>query len=190
MTSEYFLEVLEARRRQTALQKASARQRQSDSFEGYRANKMINMSRPNYAAPRGSIVGVVWAGDPDCDPIMEDTPTEGLLEEFGVGPNDYFLRVRGSSMKDADIEEGDLVQVRPVRLGTAPPDGMIVLAEVDISQAVGERSGRTTIKRFFRQDGKVRLQPANNSMIPQDYEPDDVIIIGIIVNIIRQFNPR
>jgi repressor LexA len=189
MTSEHFLEVLEARRRQTALRKASARQRRSDGLGGSRANKVINMSRSDHAVPRGSIVGVVWAGDPDSDPVMEGTPTEDLLDEFGVGPNDYFLRVRGSSMKDAGIEEGDLVQVRPVRLGTAPPDGAIVLAEVDISQAVGERSGRTTIKRFFRQGEKIRLQPANNSMNARDYQSDDVIIMGIIINIIRQSAP-
>jgi repressor LexA len=189
MTSEHFLEVLEARRRQAALQKASARQHRSDSFEGSRANKLINMSRPDHAVPRGSIVGVVWAGDPDSDPVMEGTPTEDLLDEFGVGPNDYFLRVRGSSMNDAGIEEGDLVQVRPVKLGTAPPDGAIVLAEVDVSQAIGERSGRTTVKRFFRQGEKIRLQPANSGLNPKDYQSDDVIVMGIIVNIIRQFTP-
>jgi repressor LexA len=175
--------VLEARRRQrqALLQRNSAWECQPGRMDG--------MDRPDRAVPRGSIVGLVWAGDPDDDPVIEETQVESLLDELNVGTRDYFLRVRGFSMKEAGIEEGDLVQIRPVRLGDSPPDGAIVLAEVDISQAVGERSGRTTIKRFFRQGAGSRLEPANSSLRSQNYEPDDLIVVGEVVNVIRQLSP-
>jgi repressor LexA len=120
---------------------------------------------------------------------MEETPPESLLDELEVGPTDYFLRVRGFSMKDAGIEEGDLVHIRPVRPGTSPPDGAIVLAEVGLREAIGERTGRITIKRFFRQAEVVSLQPANSSMNAQEYELDNILILGTVVKIIRQLFP-
>jgi SOS-response transcriptional repressor LexA len=147
------------------------------------------MGGPNQAYHRGSILGIVWAGEPDVDPDIEWTAPESLLDELKVRPTDYFLRVRGFSMKDAGIEEGDLVHVRPVTPGTVPPDGAIVLAEVGLSQAVGERSGRYTIKRFFQEDRTIRLQPANSRMKARNYQPEDILIRGIIVNILRQFSP-
>lgn len=120
---------------------------------------------------------------------MEETPPESLLDELEVGPTDYFLRVRGFSMKDAGIEEGDLVHVRLVRPGTSPRDGAIVLAEVGLREAIGERTGRITIKRFFRQGEVVSLQPANSSMSAQEYELDNILILGTVVKIIRQLFP-
>jgi SOS-response transcriptional repressor LexA len=155
---------------------------------------MADMGHPDRAMPRGSILGVVRAGERagelDADPVFEETPPESLFDELGVRATDYFLRVQGLSMKEAGIVEGDLVQVRPIRPGTAPPDGTIVLAEIDIRQAVGESTGRIVIKRFFRQGPVARLQPANRSMEPQEYELDDVVVLGRVVNVIRQFLPK
>jgi SOS-response transcriptional repressor LexA len=147
------------------------------------------MGAPDQSYPRGAILGIVWAGEPDVDPVMEWTAPESLLDELKVRPTDYFLRVRGFSMKDAGIEEGDLVHVRPVRPGTAPPDGAIVLAEVGLREAVGERSGRITIKRFSQHGDMIRLQPANSRMRSRNYAHDDIAIRGIIVNVLRQFSP-
>jgi repressor LexA len=146
-------------------------------------------SRPDQALRPGSIVGVVRAGEPEADAFVEETPSESLLDEFKVRSTDVFFRVRGFSMMEAGIEEGDLVQIRQVRPGTCPPDGEIVLAEVDVDQAIGERSGRITIKRFYRHNKGIRLQPANSNMSPLDYEPNEVAVLGIVVNIIRQFAP-
>jgi len=160
---------------------------------GQAASKMTAMGRFDHAVPRGSILGVVrageWTGESGADPVLEETPPETLLDELGVRPTDYFLRVQGDSMKDAGIESGDLVQVRPVRPGTSPPDGTIVLAEVELSQAVGESTGRIVIKRFYQQNAVIRLEPANSNLKSQDYKPDDIVILGRIVNIIRQMSP-
>jgi repressor LexA len=150
---------------------------------------MGDMGSADHPDPRGSILGIVWAGEPDVDPVMEFTAPESLLDELKVRPTDYFLRVRGFSMKDAGIEEGDLVQVRPLRPGDTPPDGAIVLAEVGLRQVVGERSGHITIKRFFQNGATIRLQPANSCIESKNYELDDITVRGVIVNILRQFSP-
>lgn len=150
---------------------------------------MYGMGSPDSPYPRGSILGIVWAGEPDVDPVTEFTAPESLLDELKVRPTDYFLRIRGFSMKDAGIEEGDLVQVRPLRPGDSPPDGAVVLAEVGLKQAVGERSGRITVKRYFRNGATIRLQPANNRMRSKSYELDDITIRGLVVNIVRQYSP-
>jgi len=92
-------------------------------------------------------------------------------------------------MKDAGIEEGDLVHVRPLRPGTEPPDGAIVLAEVGLLEVVGERSGRVTIKRFSRHGDMIQLRPANRLMRPRKYAPDDIAIRGIVVNALRRIRP-
>lgn len=146
-------------------------------------------SRPDQALRPGSVVGVVRAGDPEADAFVEETPSASLLDEFNVKSADVFFRVRGSSMVEAGIEEGDLVQIRRVRPGTCPQDGEIVLAEVGIDQAIGERSGRFTIKRFYKNDNGIRLQPANSAMSPLDYGLSEVAVLGIVVNVIRQFTP-
>ena len=144
---------------------------------------------PDQALRPGSVVGVVRAGEPEADAFVEETPPASLLDEFKVRPTDVFFRVRGSSMVEAGIEEGDLVQIRQIRPGTCPQDGEIVLAEVGIDQAIGERSGRITIKRFYKYNNGIRLQPANSTMSALDYGLSEVAVLGIVVNVIRQFTP-
>jgi repressor LexA len=147
------------------------------------------MDRPDHAARRGYILGNVQAGEPFADPALEETPPESLLDELKVGPTDYFLRVRGASMKEAGIEPDDLVQIRPIRRGDPPPNGAIVLAEIGVREAPGEKTGQVTIKRFFREGAMIRLQPANSSMEPREFEIDDVNILGVILKVIRQLSP-
>ena len=72
----------------------------------------------------------------------------------GGEDGEYLLRVRGDSMKDAGILEGDYVVVRPQDTAN---DGEIVVA------LVGEEA---TVKRFFREPDHIRLQPENEAMEP------------------------
>ena len=81
------------------------------------------------------------------------------------------LRVQGDSMIDAAILEGDLIVVAP------QPDaknGEIVVAMID---------GEATVKRFYREAGRVRLQPENPTMEP--IYADDVTIVGRVEAVIR-----
>jgi repressor LexA len=117
------------------------------------------------------IVGKVAAGVPI-------TATENVEGEFVLPPEfarkngTFMLRVQGDSMIDAAILDGDLIVVAP------QPDaanGEIVVAMVD---------GEATVKRFFREAGRVRLQPENATMKP--IFADDVTVIGRVGAVFRK----
>jgi len=106
---------------------------------------------------------------------------EENIEEYIQTPSfaggeegEFLLRVRGESMKDAGIIEGDLVVVRPQETAS---DGEIVVA------LVGEEA---TVKRFFQEDDHVRLQPENAAMEP--IRTRDVRILGRVVGLMRNIS--
>lgn len=117
------------------------------------------------------IVGKVAAGVP----ITATENVEGdfvLPAEFARRDGSFILRVQGESMIDAAILDGDLIVVSP------QPDaanGEIVVAMVE---------GEATVKRFFRESGRVRLQPENRTMEP--IYPSDVTILGRVGAIFRK----
>jgi repressor LexA len=116
------------------------------------------------------LVGQVAAGSP----VLAE---ENIEEYVAVPPlaggetGEYVLRIRGESMKNAGILEGDYVVVRPQESAS---DGEIVVA------LVGEEA---TVKRFFREDDHVRLQPENASMEP--IRSKDVRVLGRVVGLFR-----
>jgi repressor LexA len=116
------------------------------------------------------LVGQVAAGQP----VLAEENIEEYIQtpEFAGGESgEYLLRVRGESMKDVGILEGDLVVVRTQ---DAADDGEIVVA------LVGEEA---TVKRFFQETDHVRLQPENESMEP--IRSRDVRVIGKVVGLMR-----
>jgi repressor LexA len=118
------------------------------------------------------LVGQVAAGQP----VLAEENIEDYLEVpdvVGGEDGDYILRVRGESMKDAGILEGDFVVVRPTERAR---DGEIVVALVGDDEA--------TVKRFFREKDKVRLQPENKSMKP--IRARDVRLLGRVVGVFRR----
>jgi repressor LexA len=118
------------------------------------------------------LVGQVAAGQP----VLAEENIEDYLEVpdvVGGEDGDYILRVRGESMKDAGILEGDFVVVRPTERAR---DGEIVVALVGDDEA--------TVKRFFREKDKVRLQPENKSMKP--IRTRDVRLLGRVVGVFRR----
>ena len=92
-------------------------------------------------------------------------------EAAGGRDGEYLLRVRGESMRDIGILEGDLVVVRPQETAI---DGEVVVA------LVGEEA---TVKRFFQEADHVRLQPENATMEP--IRSRDVRVIGRVVGLMR-----
>ena len=92
---------------------------------------------------------------------------------INTSPDTYVLRVRGDSMVDAHIMDGDLVVIREQQTAH---DGDIVVAQVE--------ENAVTLKRFFKERDRVRLQPANDEYEPQFYE--DVRIQGKLVGVIRR----
>ena len=117
------------------------------------------------------LVGRVAAGVPI-------TATENLEDQFVLPASwvpragGFMLRVKGDSMVDAAILDGDLIVVEPRQTAN---NGEIVVAMID---------GEATVKRFFREPGRVRLQPENASMAP--IYADDVTIVGRVEAVIRK----
>ena len=130
------------------------------------AESVKSIVRPN-GLP---LVGHVAAGQP----VLAEENIEDYVDvpEIAGGElGDYVLRVRGDSMKEAGILEGDVVVVRPQ---DTADDGDIVVA------LVGEEA---TVKRFFREADHVRLQPENTTMEP--IRSKDVRVLGRVVGLLR-----
>ncbi len=117
------------------------------------------------------LVGSVAAGEP----ILAEENIEEYLdvpEMIGGEDGDYILRVRGESMKNAGIIEGDFVIVRPAETAE---DGEIVVA------LIGEDA---TVKRYFREQDHIRLQPENEAMEP--IRTTDAELLGRVVGVFRR----
>lgn len=118
------------------------------------------------------VLGRVAAGVPIT--AQEDVEGEFL---FGAGfvpkaSNGFMLRVQGDSMVGAAILDGDLILVRPQRTAE---NGEIVVAMLD---------GEATVKRFYREANRVRLQPENERMAP--IYASDVEIVGRVEAVVRR----
>jgi repressor LexA len=124
----------------------------------------------NLVQPGLPLVGQVAAGQPV---LAEENIEEYIQAPAFVGgeEGEYLLRVRGESMKNIGMLDGDLVVVRPQETAN---DGEIVVA------LVGEEA---TVKRFFQEADHVRLQPENDDMEP--IRSRDVQILGRVVGLMR-----
>lgn len=122
------------------------------------------------------LVGTIAAGRP-IEAIPQQQETLHLPSTLLSGPRErhYVLRVRGNSMVDDGILDGDYVIVEARETAR---DGEVVVALWD---------KEATLKRFYREDGRVRLQPANASMEPIYVTGGDLRIQGVAVGVWRHF---
>ena len=132
---------------------------------------------------RVPVLGYIAAGEPTPVPTQEswsdfeaidelDVP-QGLLGE--VPADAYALRVKGTSMIDALVDDGDVVIVRPV---DTVKNGDMVVAWLQAEKEV-------TLKRLYHEGGRVRLQPANSTMSPIYVDPENVEVQGKVVAVLR-----
>lgn len=137
-----------------------------DRAMGSAMDSVRNIVRPE-SLP---LLGTVAAGRP----VLAEENVEEYIsvpEAAGGANGEYLLRVRGDSMKNVGIMEGDLVVVRPQDTAR---DGEIVVA------LLGEEA---TVKRFFREPDHVRLQPENETMEP--IRSKEVKVLGRVVGLLR-----
>src|SRR5262245_26962585 len=113
--------------------------------------RAIELIGHKFGTPGLPFLGAVAAGAP-----IEAVETPELLNinELFQGDNHYVLQVRGQSMIDDHIEDGDFVVVRRQ---TSAANGECVVARIE---------GEVTLKRFYREDDQIRLEPANGNMDP------------------------
>jgi len=122
------------------------------------------------------LLGSVAAGLP-IEALRDDDATVAVPHDMVPKGNNYVLRVKGDSMVDEQIRDGDYIIVNSRQ--TAEPGEMVVAL-------VGGESA--TVKKFYRErDGRIRLQPANPTMQPMYFRADEVQIQGIVVGVIRKY---
>jgi repressor LexA len=134
---------------------------------------------PTEATPRAlelPILGSVAAGVPI--EATEQGETMCVPDSFvRRGGHHYVLRVRGNSMIDEQIRDGDFVVINERR---SADNGETVIALMSNSSA--------TVKKFYRErDGRIRLQPANETMAPIYVDENDVTIQGVVVGVMRRY---
>ncbi len=155
-TAHYYLNKLKER---GLLNKASDKKR---------ALSLKSKFEPPITVP---LIGTVTAGTP----ILAVENFEGyypIPQEFSTDSDLFMLKVKGDSMIEAGILDGDKIIVK--KQGTAE-NGEIVVCLIDDS---------ATVKRFYKKDGKIILHPENEAM--QDIVTDDAYILGLVVGLMRK----
>ena len=121
------------------------------------------------------LLGYVAAGAPI--EAVASSESISVPEGLVTGKRDtYVLRVRGDSMIDEQIRDGDWVVVEDRR---SADNGEMVIALIGGQDA--------TLKKFYKENGRVRLQPANPTMQPIVVDPDSVQIQGVVVGVMRKY---
>lgn len=136
---------------------------------------LISDERPEFRRNlvRVPIVGRVAAGQP----LLADENIEEyfpLPKDFGPVDDAFMLRVRGESMIEAGIYDGDLVVIQRT---SQAENGEIIVALID---------DEATVKRFYRDHGRIRLQPENQAMEP--IYVSDLTIVGRVVGLVRRIH--
>ncbi|OGO32229.1 MAG: repressor LexA [Chloroflexi bacterium RBG_16_56_11] len=129
------------------------------------------------------IVGVIAAGEPIPVPGPDTWDVAAVSETMAVSPEltrgregVYALRVKGTSMVDALINDGDIVLMQNV--------GTIENGEMAAVWLKAEKE--VTLKKVYVEPGRVRLQPANSQMKPIYARPDNVEVQGRVIAVVRQ----
>ena len=129
------------------------------------------------------IIGQIAAGEPipvptpDTWDITAASETLEVTEDLTRGKEGvYALTVKGSSMVDALINDGDIILMQYVN----------VVENGEMAAIWLKAEKEVTLKKFYAEPGRIRLQPANNQMQPIYAEPDNVEIQGRVIAVIRQ----
>ncbi len=141
-----------------------------------------NRSRSVELVPTGAggraveipLQGYVAAGDPIEAVVSPETVA--VPDDFVGARATYALRVRGRSMIDEQIRDGDLVIVEDRKTAE---NGEMVVALLDGSEV--------TLKTFHRERGRIRLQPANPALEPLVVDADRVQVQGVVIGLMRRY---
>ena len=129
------------------------------------------------------IIGYIAAGEPIPVPTPDTWDVTASSETLGVAADltrgkegVYALRVKGSSMVDALINDGDIVLMEYVN----------VVENGEMAAIWLKAEKEATLKKVYAESGRIRLQPANTQMQPIYAEPDNVEIQGRVIAVIRK----
>ena len=156
--------------------------------EGYirrhpEVSRGIELLAPLQSRVQVPIIGQIAAGEPipvpTPDPwdVTASSETLEVTEDLTQGREGvYALKVKGSSMMDALINDGDIVLMQYVE----------VVENGQMAAIWLKAENEATLKKFYAEAGRIRLQPANSQMQPLYVEPDNVEIQGRVIAVIRQ----
>jgi repressor LexA len=148
--------------------------------EIFRSIQLVERKRE--ATSRVPLMGTIAAGQPIPVPTSDtwtSIPEETLqlTDEVTRGRKGiYALRVKGFSLIDALVGDGDIVLVQQT---STVEDGEMAAVWLKIEQEV-------TLKKVYHEAGRIRLQPANKEMEPMYYPPEDVEIQGRVIGVLRK----
>jgi repressor LexA len=143
-----------------------------------RALELVGRAKPAAEPaelPKLPLLGQIAAGGP----LLAEQNVEDEIAVPETLHGDFLLRVKGDSMIEAGILEGDLVVVRRAQ---DAKNGEIVVALAGDDESTDE----ATVKRFFRENGRVRLQPENSALEP--IYANHVQILGKVVGVFRELS--
>ena len=165
-----------------ALENARLITRKRKTARGLRVVEELQAAGPRPQMISVPVLGRIAAGrnfrlpDSDSPPFGYDETITVTADLAGHAGNLFALQVEGHSMIDALVADGDVVLVEPLRM-----------AENGDMVAVWLRSSEeTTLKYFYHEGSRIRLQPANQSMGPWYVAPEDVEVEGKVVAVIRR----
>jgi repressor LexA len=148
--------------------------------EVFRSIQLVERKRESIS--RVPLLGTIAAGKPIPVPTPDTwttipEETLQLTEEVTQGKKDvYALKVKGSSMIDAFVDDGDVVLLQST---SKVEDGEMAAVWLKLEQEV-------TLKKVYHEAGRIRLQPANSTMKPMYYKPEDVEIQGKVIGVLRK----
>ena len=146
--------------------------------KNYNESRSIELvdARPSPASPELPLAGTVAAGEPI--EAIEEREHLAVPEDMiaGTAAEHYVLRVRGDSMIDEQIRDGDYVVVEA---RDDARNGETVIALVDGEDA--------TMKKYYREGSDIRLQPANPALDPIVLDEQRVRVRGVVVGVIRKY---
>ena len=148
-----------------------------------RGIELISESNARLPSLKVPVIGQIAAGEPipvpapDTWDVTASSETMDVPEDLTKGKTDiYALKVRGQSMIDALINDGDTVLMQHVN----------VFENGEMAAVWLKAEKEVTLKKLYREKGRIRLQPANSQMNPIYAEPDNVEVQGKVIAVIRQ----
>jgi repressor LexA len=138
-----------------------------------RALELTGREEMTATVPKLPLLGQIAAGSP----LLADENVEDAIAVPETLRGDFLLRVKGESMIDAGILDGDIVVVRRAQDAR---NGEIVVALAGDDESADE----ATVKTFYRERGRVRLQPENSALEP--IYADHVQVLGKVVGVFRE----
>jgi repressor LexA len=144
--------------------------------------RSISLTHKRQTEASVPLLGTIAAGEPIPVPTQDTWHTIALdmvdvpAKFLSPGVQAYALQVKGTSMIDALVDDGDIVVLEAT---SSADDGQMVAAWLTDRE-------EATLKRLYRELGRIRLQPANQRMKPIYVDPDDIKVQGRVIAVLRK----